>query len=109
MPHHQAKEQPYLYPGEDVWIPDQGTEGNILKEDSQRSCSVFTPGEGIIRRNRRHLNSLPPQPEKQREPQRSEPADDARSMDTEEKWLQRNCTKSVCSVKKKTDHFGSLM
>ena len=40
---HRAKEQPSFYPGEDVWIPDQGTEGKILQEESQRSYSVITP------------------------------------------------------------------
>ena len=61
--HHRAKEQLSLYLREDVWIPNLGTEGKILQEQSQRSYSVITSREGIIRKNRRHLNPLPPQPE----------------------------------------------
>ena len=80
----RAKEQPSFYPGEDVWIPDQGTEGKILQEEAQRSYSVITPREGIIRRNRRHLNPLPLQPEEQRELQRSEPVNDTMSTNMEE-------------------------
>ena len=89
--HHRVKKQPSLYPGEDVWIPDQGTEGKILQEESQRSYSVITPREGIIRRNRRHFNPLSPQPEKKRERQRSEPAEEMKSQHMEEKQLKIVC------------------
>ena len=63
--HHCAKEQSSLFPGQEVWIPDNGITGRIQQEESHRSYSVTTQNEGVIRRNRRQLNPLPPQEDAQ--------------------------------------------
>ena len=62
---HCAKEQSSLFPGQEVWIPDNGITGRIQQEESHRSYSVTTQNEGAIRRNRRQLNPLPPQEDAQ--------------------------------------------
>ena len=62
---HGAKEQSSLFPGQEVWIPDNGITGRIQQEESHRSYSVTTQNKGVIRRNRRQLNPLPPQEDAQ--------------------------------------------
>jgi len=57
--HRGAHELPPLMEGEKVWISDQNTEGIVSKKtEHHRSYEVTTP-KGQVRRNRRHLVTLP--------------------------------------------------
>ena len=70
---HRSKEQHPLAMGDQVWIPDQETQGTVQREQSNRSYTVHT-STGIIRRNRRDLNILPS----------SEPVEEEPSLDPSE-------------------------
>ena len=56
--HHRARQLGSLQTGEQVYIPDNSSEGIVLEEPSPRSYVVQTPN-GTYRRNRRHLLPLP--------------------------------------------------
>ena len=55
---HRASELTPLQPGDCVWIPDTESEGTVTGETNPRTYTVRTPS-GSLRRNRRHLISLP--------------------------------------------------
>ena len=55
---HRASELTPLQSGDCVWIPDTESEGTVTGETNPRSYTVRTPS-GSLRRNRRHLISLP--------------------------------------------------
>ena len=55
---HRALELTPLQPGDCVWIPDTESEGTVTGETNPRSYTVRTPS-GSLRKNRRHLISLP--------------------------------------------------
>ena len=54
---HRARELLPLNPGDEVWIPDMKEKGRVISETQPRSYTVETPTR-ILRRNRRHLNTL---------------------------------------------------
>ena len=56
--HHNARQLRPLQTGEQVYIPDNSSNGTVIDEPSPRSYNVQTSG-GIYRRNRRHLLPLP--------------------------------------------------
>ena len=56
--HRGARELSPLQPGDEVWIPDRQSNGQVVEEANPRSVIVATP-EGTFRRNQRHLNRLP--------------------------------------------------
>ena len=39
---HDAREEPVLHPGEQIWIPDQQLSGQIVQEEATRSYRVRT-------------------------------------------------------------------
>ena len=57
--YHQARQLKPLQLGEQMYIPDNSTEGTVIEESSTHSYIVQTPG-GTYRRNRRQLLALPP-------------------------------------------------
>ena len=56
--HHNARQLRPLQTGEQVYIPDNSSNGTVIDEPSPRSYNVQTSG-GIYRRNRRQLLPLP--------------------------------------------------
>ena len=58
---HKARRLDPLAPGDLVWIPQNQTEGTVLREVAPRSYQVTTPS-GILRRNRQQLRLLPSSP-----------------------------------------------
>ena len=57
--HHGANELPPLEKGDKVWLTDQNREGVVIQEtEHRRSYEVTTP-QGQVRRNRKHLVTLP--------------------------------------------------
>ena len=56
--YHQAKQLRPLQVGEQVYIPDNSSEGTVIEESTTRSYIVQTDG-GTYRRNRRQLLPLP--------------------------------------------------
>ena len=73
--------------GDQVWIPDQETQGTVQREQSNRSYTVHT-STGIIRRNRRDLNILPSselvEEEPSLNPSETIPVQEDQSTDTSE-------------------------
>ncbi|KAK3729801.1 hypothetical protein QZH41_003408 [Actinostola sp. cb2023] len=55
---HRVQDLPVLEKGDEVYIPQMKTSGTVQQECGERSVLVSTP-KGQLRRNRRHLNSLP--------------------------------------------------
>ena len=51
---HRAQILDTLLPGETVWLPDQRTEGTVVRDSAPRSYTVQT-SKGQYRRNRRHI------------------------------------------------------
>ena len=58
---HRAQTLDTLLPGETVWLPDQRTEGTVVRDSAPRSYTVQT-SKGQYRRNRRHIIFLPTEP-----------------------------------------------
>ena len=56
--HHGARELSPLQPGNQVWLPQRQSEGEVQEEVAPQSYSVATEGD-TIRRNRRDLIRLP--------------------------------------------------
>ena len=56
--HHGARELSPLQPGDQVWLPQRQSEGEVQEEVAPQSYSVATEGD-TIRRNRRDLIRLP--------------------------------------------------
>ena len=55
---HSAQELDPLLSGEQVWVEDHNTSGNVVEPVAPRSHHVLVP-TGIIRRNRTHLRCIP--------------------------------------------------
>ena len=57
---HDARDLTPLSPGTQVWVQDQLVYGNVVEqpESNPRSYMIETPRK-VIRRNRRHLNTIP--------------------------------------------------
>jgi hypothetical protein len=53
-----ARTLSHLDPGNRVWVPDRGSEAEVVGQTNPRSNRVTTP-EGTYRRNRRALCPLP--------------------------------------------------
>ena len=56
--HHRAKTLEPLLPGETVWLPDHSSSGKVVEQTAPRSFVVQT-SEGVYRRNRRDIISMP--------------------------------------------------
>ena len=57
--HHGAHKLPPLEKGDKVWVKDQNREGVVAQKiEHRRSYEVTTP-QGQVRRNRKHLVTLP--------------------------------------------------
>ena len=76
---HQVVSLPTLQTGDKVWVPEFETSGTVIEETHPRSYRVQLP-TGILRRNRRHLISLPEGDESPPE----QPIEDAESQSTRE-------------------------
>ena len=57
---HKACDLEPLIPGEQVWVTDQQKQATVIQQTSPRSYQISTPS-GTLRRNRRHLNPIPPE------------------------------------------------
>ena len=55
---HAVQDLDPLFPGDEVWIPDYKTTGNVVEPIAPRSYHVSIP-TGIVRRNRAHLRRMP--------------------------------------------------
>ena len=55
---HGARNLKPLTPGDTVWLPENDTGGTVVRESNTRSYVVQTDN-GTLRRNRRHLISIP--------------------------------------------------
>ena len=79
--HHRAKILEPLLPGETIWLPDRSSSGKVVKQTAPRSFVVQT-SEGVYRRNRRDIVSIPvPDPEDSGEAG-SQPATDSNTTRT---------------------------
>ena len=88
--HHRARQLRSLQTGEQVYIPDNSSEGIVLEEPSPHSYVVQTPN-GTYRRNRRHLLPLPSDNDSQSNTNISTEDNDVESLPS------NNCrTKSGC-------------
>ena len=65
--HHKVIKLPPLQEGNRVWLPQMGKKGTVMKQQGIRSYLIKTDDGGMYRRNRKHINKLPPETEKQRE------------------------------------------
>ena len=59
---HEARELVPLETGDTVWITANKAEGTVVRKQATRSYTVQTR-DGVLRRNRRHLQLLPSLPE----------------------------------------------
>ena len=55
---HRVHDLPPLTAGDRVYLPQLKTNASVQREYGERSYIVSTPN-GLVRRNKRHLNSLP--------------------------------------------------
>ena len=55
---HRVHDLPPLTAGDQVYLPQMKTDATVRREYGERSYIVSTPN-GQVRRNKRHLNSLP--------------------------------------------------
>ena len=55
---HAVHDLDPLVPGDEVWVPDHNTTGNVIEPIAPRSYHVSIP-TGIVRRNRAHLRRMP--------------------------------------------------
>ena len=76
---HRVVDGEQLSPGDRVWIPDLRTEGQVVKDhETPRSVIIDTP-KSTVRRNRRMVRKLEPQPSPQQTSKFSQPLQQVQS------------------------------
>ena len=92
---HRAASLEPLLPGDNVWVTDRRSSGMVVEQSAPRSYQVVTPSREF-RRNRRHLNVLPPSPsEAASAPQETVPPSPSQSSTSSGQSTESNVSQPV--------------
>ena len=92
--HRGARELPQLQPGDQVWVPQRQSEGEVQREVAPQSYTVESEGD-TFRRNRRDLIRLP-------DSEPDEPVQSAHSNDSNNSNNSHDDTRTTDSIAQPT-------